>query len=62
MTQSNTSSSQGSEVSFESQEGDGSWKSPRMERFLEEGRVERKGVGSAICWGGANRGGVHIKK
>ena len=22
----------------------------------------RKGIGSAICWGGANRGGVHIKK
>ena len=22
----------------------------------------RKGVGSAIRWGGANRGGVHIKK
>ena len=23
---------------------------------------ERKGVGSAISWGGANRGSVHIKK
>ena len=22
----------------------------------------RKGVSSAICWGGANRGGIHIKK
>ena len=22
----------------------------------------KKGVGSAICWGGANRWGVHIKK
>ena len=22
----------------------------------------RKGIGSAICWGGANREGIHIKK
>ena len=22
----------------------------------------RKGIGSAIRWGGANRGGIHIKK
>ena len=22
----------------------------------------REGVGSAICWGEANRGGIHIKK
>ena len=22
----------------------------------------REGVGSVICWGGANRGGIHIEK
>ena len=22
----------------------------------------KKGVGSAICWGGANKGGIHIEK
>ena len=40
MTQSNTSSPQGSEVPLESQRGCWQLKSPRMKRFLEEGRIE----------------------
>ena len=40
MTQSNTSSPRGSEVSLESRRGWWQLKSPRMKRFLEEGRMK----------------------
>ena len=40
MTQSKTSSPRGSEVPLESQSGWWQLKSPRMKRFLEEGRME----------------------
>ena len=40
MTQSNTSSPQGSEVPLESQRGRRQLKSPRMKRFLKEGEKE----------------------
>ena len=40
MTQSNTSSPRESEVPLESQSGSWQLKSPRMKRFLEEGRME----------------------
>ena len=40
MTQSNTSSPLGSEVSFESHRGLWQLKSPRMKRYLEEGRMD----------------------
>ena len=40
ITQSNTSSSRGSEVPLESLRSDGRWKFPRMKRFLEEERIE----------------------
>ena len=42
MTESNTSSPCGSEVPFESQRGRWQLKSPRMKRFLDEGRMEGK--------------------
>ena len=63
MTQSNTSSSRGSEVHLESQRGSWQLKSSRMKRFLEEGRMEEEkesvlpSVGEEQIWGG-----VHIKK
>ena len=40
MTQSNTSSPRGSVVPLESQRVGWQLKSPRMKRFLEEGRIE----------------------
>ena len=62
MTQSNASSPRGSEVPFESQRGWWQLKSPRMKRFLEEERMGRKGVGSAIRRGEANRGAYTLRK
>ena len=36
---------------------------PKNEEISGGGNNEgREGIGSAICWGGANRGGIHIKK
>ena len=36
---------------------------PQNEEISGGGKNGRKrGIGSAICWGGANRGGIHIKK
>ena len=36
---------------------------PQNEEICGGGKSRgRKGVGSAICWVGVNRGGVHIKK
>ena len=36
---------------------------PQNEEISEGGKNGgRKGIGSVIRWGGANRGGVHIKK
>ena len=38
-------------------------KVPQNEEISEEGKNEgRKEIGSAVCWRGANRRGVHIKK
>ena len=42
MTQSNTSSSQGLELSFESQRGQWQLKFVRIKRFLEEARMEEE--------------------
>ena len=42
MTQSNTSSPRGSEVPLESQRERWQLNSPRMNKFLEEGRIEAK--------------------
>ena len=61
MNQSNTSSPRGSEVPLESPRGQWQLKSPRMKRFLKEERMGRKGVGSAIRWGGANRGSYALR-
>ena len=35
---------------------------PQNEEISGGKNGERKGVGSAIRWGGANRGGIHIEK
>ena len=62
MTQSNTSSPRESEVAHESQRGM-SIEVPQNEE-ISGGKKNggRKGIGFAIRWRGANRGGVHIKK
>ena len=63
MTQSNTSSLRGSEVPLESQRGQWQLKSPKNEEISGGGKDEgRKGVGSAIRWGGANRGTYTLRK
>ena len=60
MTQSNTSFRQGSEVPIESPVM--AIEVPQNEEISEGGKNGgRKGIGSAIRWGRANRGGVHIK-
>ena len=55
MTQLNTSSPQGSEVPLESQRGVMAIEVPQNEE-ISGGKI-REGIGSAIRWGGANRGG-----
>ena len=61
MTQSNTSSPRGSEVPLESQRG--RWQVPQNEEISGGGKDGgRKRIGSAIRWGGKNRGGINIKK
>ena len=63
MTQSNTSSPRGSEVPLESQSGLMAIEVPQNEEISGGGKNGgREGIGSAIRWGGANRGGIHIKK
>ena len=63
MTQSNTSSPRGSEVTLESQRGVMAIEVPQDEEIFGGGKNGGKeGIGSAILWGGANREGVHIKK
>ena len=63
MTQSNTSSPRGSEVSFESQrEGVMAIKVPENEEISEGGKNGgRKEVGSAIRRRGANRGALTLR-
>ena len=63
MTQSNTSSPQGSEVPLESQRGLWQLKSPRMKKFLKEERMEGEKVSVPPSVGEERiGGGVHIEK
>ena len=57
MTQSNTSSPMGSEVPLESQRGVMAVEVPQNEEISGGKDGGRKGVGSTIRWGGANRRG-----
>ena len=63
MTQSNTSSPRGSEVPLESQGGVMAIEVPQNEEISGGGKDGgRKGIDSAIRWGGANRGAYTLRK